>query len=111
MKPRRRGVPTFTPVRASNCWEVRRCGREPGGDLVGEKGACPVPTAAYADGINGGKNGGRICWAIGGSKCEGKEKGAFADPMHGCLRCPFLLQVREEVGWRKFVLTLPATEG
>lgn len=70
-----------------------------------------MATATYADGLNGGRNGGRICWAISGSQCEAKEKGSFAAQVHGCLRCRFLEQVRAEVGWRKFVLTLPTTGG
>lgn len=44
-----------------NCWEFTRCGRGPGGTQVPSRGLCPVVEADWADGLNGGKNAGRIC--------------------------------------------------
>jgi hypothetical protein len=34
--------------------------------MTDELGLCPVTTAVYANGLNRGINGGRICWAIKG---------------------------------------------
>jgi hypothetical protein len=51
-------------VKKSNCWEVIRCGREPGGANENNLGVCPVSTEARLDGVNHGKNGGRACWGV-----------------------------------------------
>jgi hypothetical protein len=61
-----------------NCWEFKKCGREPGGARVEEFGICPATTDTSSDGINGGENAGRICWAIVGTFCGGKVQGSFA---------------------------------
>ncbi len=62
-----------------NCWEMKKCGREPGGVKTPELGLCPASTDKTADGLNGGKNGGRICWAVTGTFCGGKIQGTFAE--------------------------------
>ncbi len=36
-----------------NCWEFRKCGREPGGIKVHESGVCPAPLEIEVDGIHG----------------------------------------------------------
>ena len=54
-----------------NCWEFFGCGRETGGEKVRELGECPASTDASADGLNNGKNAGRICWAVAGTLCDG----------------------------------------
>lgn len=81
----------------ANCWEVKKCGREPGGAKVGELGACP---AAQADivGINGGTRGGRICWAVAGTLCGGQVQGTFAQKVANCMNCEFYLTVKREEG-------------
>ena len=79
-----------------NCWEVKNCGRQPGGDKVGELGICPTALAKKCDGINGGKNGGRYCWAVAGTFCKGEIQGTFARKLQNCLSCPFYLQVERE---------------
>lgn len=93
--------------RPRNCWEAMRCGREPGGAKVHEHGVCPAAAETSCDGINGGKNAGRLCWAISGSLCEGARQGTFAQKLPGCLLCRFLQSVRKEQGWRDFVLLKP----
>jgi len=47
-----------------NCWEYKKCGREPRGKNVHMLGVCPVAGDTTADGLNDGKNGGRLCWVI-----------------------------------------------
>ncbi len=47
-----------------NCWEYNKCGREPSGINTAKLGICPATTNTSANGFNGGKNGGRICWTI-----------------------------------------------
>ena len=81
-----------------NCWEHKKCGRQPGGDKTAELGICPVTKHIEADGINSGINGGRACWAIEGSLCGGTVQGTFAQKMGGCMKCDFYEHVRKEEG-------------
>ena len=43
------------------------CGRAPGGEKTAERGVCPAAADASFTGINGGKCGGRFCWAVAGT--------------------------------------------
>jgi hypothetical protein len=72
-----------------NCWEAKKCGRQPGGAKVTEAGVCPATTETKVDGINSGKNGGRSCWAITGTLCGGKVQGTFATKLGNCKECAF----------------------
>lgn len=81
-----------------NCWEYKKCGRESGGAKVSELGVCPATTDTLCDGLNGGKNAGRICWAVTGTFCGGKVCGTFAHKYHTCLACDFFKKVKEEEG-------------
>jgi hypothetical protein len=76
--------------RAENCWEFRKCGREPGGENAERLGICQAAIAIYANGLNGGINGGRICYAINGK---------FSSHKTPCMHCDFfILLEREEAG-------------
>ena len=88
-----------------NCWEFKNCGRQPGGAKVDELGMCPAAMAQNADGLNGGKNGGRICWAVSGTFCEGKVQGTFAEKKLSCMGCDFFKKVKEEEGEKFLLLT------
>ncbi len=79
-----------------NCWELKRCGREPGGAKVAELGACPAATDTSGDGVNEGRNGGRICWAVAGTLCGGKVQGSYAEKKTSCMTCDFFRLVKEE---------------
>lgn len=81
-----------------NCWEVRKCGRETGGEKIEELGFCPVPAEIRTNGINGGKNGGRACWAIAGTLCEGEVQGTLANKLGDCLKCDFFKSVFRDEG-------------
>ena len=79
-----------------NCWEFKKCGRQPGGQKAAELGVCPVTTQRELDGAHDGKNGGRACWVIAGSLCGGKVQGTFAHKLHNCWRCEFMNLVKKE---------------
>ena len=81
-----------------NCWEAKKCGREPGGAKVSELGICPAATDMSSNGINSGKNGGRMCWAITGTFCGGEVQGSFAQKQLSCMACEFYIQVKQEEG-------------
>jgi hypothetical protein len=77
-----------------NCWEFMHCGREPGGSKVDELGLCPAATDTFYDGINNGKNGGRICWVVAGSMGCIKREGTSAKKRVSCTTCEFFLLVK-----------------
>jgi len=80
-----------------NCWEMKKCGREPGGERVHELGACPAATEQRVDGVNGGRNGGRTCWAIAGTLCGGKARGTYAAKITSCHACEFYRTVQQDL--------------
>lgn len=87
-----------------NCWDVLKCGREPGGAKERELGVCKAATETSYNGLNSGKNGGRICWELSGTLCGGKVQGTFAQKRTTCLGCDFFKLVRGEEGAENFKL-------
>ena len=79
-----------------NCWEFKKCGRQPGGENVGHLGVCPAARDNDYNGKNGGKFAGRFCWAVAGTFCDGVIQGIFAKKLEDCISCDFLKQVYEE---------------
>ncbi len=84
--------------KTQNCWEYMKCGREPGGAKVVELGICPASADDTFDGLNLGKNAGRMCWAVAGTFCAGKVQGTFAEKRDSCINCDFFKRVQEEEG-------------
>jgi len=80
------------------CWEYQQCGRKPGGSNAHELGVCPAAIAHEFDGIHGGANAGRYCWAVAGTLCKGEVQGTFARKFRNCLACAFYLSVEREEG-------------
>jgi CRP-like cAMP-binding protein len=74
------------------------CGREQGGESSVEYGVCPAAADPSFDGINSGKFGGRICWAVAGTFCGGCTQGSFVDKRPSCLNCDFYQMVQDEEG-------------
>ena len=81
-----------------NCWEFKKCGREPGGVNVTGLGVCPAATEGRLNGVNHGKNGGRACWPVVGTLCGGQVQGTFASKISNCMACDFYQQVGQEEG-------------
>ncbi len=82
-----------------NCWEHMKCGCEPGGCKVQELGICPAASTTKYNGINKGKNSGRLCWLLSGTMCSGEITGYYADKFFkDCLNCPFYKTVEKEEG-------------
>lgn len=79
-----------------NCWEVKECGREPGGVKADELGVCPASTETKLNGVHGGKNAGRTCWVVAGSMCGGRIQGTFAEKYQNCNICDFYMKVKSE---------------
>jgi hypothetical protein len=89
-----------------NCWEIKKCGREPNGTMNKELGVCPATVASSHDGVNNGKNAGRICWAIVGTFCGEKIQGTFAQKGISCMSCDVFKRVKEEEGEMAFKLMM-----
>lgn len=82
-----------------NCWEFKKCEREPGGAGIAELGVCPAAIERRVDGIHNGMNGGRVCWAIAGTFCRGEIQGTYALKLLDCLQCNFYQLVSKEEMW------------
>lgn len=78
-----------------NCWEIKNCGREPGGEYE-HFGVCPVFDATQYNNINHGKNGGRMCWFITGTLCGGEIQGTYTQKKKICITCNVYKQIKEE---------------
>jgi hypothetical protein len=88
-----------------NCWEFKRCGREPGGENASAMGVCPAATNTKLEGVHDGKNAGRTCWVIAGTMCNGEVQGIFAQKYNDCRICDFYQKVKEEEG-KDFLITV-----
>jgi len=84
--------------RKINCWEYKKCGREPGGKKTFQSGVCPAAIDKSFEGINRGDHAGRFCWAVAGTFCGGSVQGTFAEKRESCLGCDFFNKVRSEEG-------------
>ena len=81
-----------------NCWEMQNCGREPGGHMVRELGVCPAAASPEYDGVNGGLNAGRFCWAVAGTMCGGRVSGSMAQKTSNCMSCGIYLHIVDTEG-------------
>jgi hypothetical protein len=79
-----------------NCWEYKRCGREPGGERVEELGICPTTVEWTMNGAHGGRNAGRVCWVVSGTFCDSLVVGTHAREINSCVHCDFFQKVQSE---------------
>ncbi|MFH1776543.1 MAG: two-CW domain-containing protein [Candidatus Omnitrophota bacterium] len=86
-------------MQKQNCWEFKKCGREPGGVKTRELGVCQAAIFALAEGFCGGKNGGRACMYITGTFCLEAISGTLKGREKRCTKCDFYkMMLREEAG-------------
>ncbi|MBI5641275.1 MAG: hypothetical protein HZA17_12705 [Nitrospirae bacterium] len=86
----------MTKKQKLNCWEFKKCGREPEGAHVHDLGICPATKAHQLDGVHGGINAGRSCWILAGTLCKGEVQGTFAQKYKSCELCDFYKKVKED---------------
>ena len=84
--------------RKLNCWEYKKCGRQPQGPHVKELGLCPASVELSLDEVHEGTNAGRACWIVSGTLCKGLIQGTFAQKYTNCEVCDFYRLVRTEEG-------------
>jgi hypothetical protein len=85
-------------VKKLNCWEFMKCGKGPSGNGNSKAGICPVATETSANALNGGSNGGRICWIVSETCCNGKVKCSDLHRTSSCFSCEFRYKVTMEEG-------------
>ncbi len=90
-----------------NCWEFKRCGRDPDGARITGLDICPATTDTSCNGLNSGKNAGRICWLVAGTFCESNVQGTFAQKRRSCITCDFFKFVEAEEGIEDFSILKP----
>lgn len=81
-----------------NCWEFRKCVKGPSENGSGKKERCPVVFEIAAHTLNGGTNGGRICWIVAESKYRGVIKCSEYHSGDFCFQCEFRYKVMIEEG-------------
>ena len=86
-----------------NCWEFKKCGREPGGPRSRELGVCPAATETKLNSVHSGKAAGRACWVVAGTFCGGQIQGTYAKKFENCQACEFYKVVSKEE-YPKFLL-------
>ena len=92
------GMGTTQSIRKLNCWEHKKCGRQPQGPKVRELGLCPASVETALDDVHDGTNAGRACWVVSGTLCKGETQGTFAQKYKNCELCDFYQMVRREEG-------------
>jgi len=93
----------------TNCWDFKNCGREQGGINNGASGTCPAATDERLDGVHGGKNAGRACWALSSTLCESEARTDFIKRFKDCHACDFFKTVVKEEG-AGFIFTVKLHE-
>ncbi len=88
-----------------NCWEYKKCGRQPGGEHAGTLGTCVAATEVRLHGDNGGTYAGRACWVVPGTLCDGTVCGSFDEKYVHCRKCDFfeLVQIEQGEDYRDYV--------
>jgi len=89
---------TTSSTRKLNCWEYKKCGRQPQGAHVRDLGLCPATVEKSLDDVHEGTNAGRACWVVSGTLCKGEMQGTFAQKYKNCESCDFYQMVKKEEG-------------
>lgn len=84
-----------------NCWEFKKCGKQPGKGSKDDPAVCPATAEKRLDGTHGGTNAGRACWVVAGTLCGGQVQGSFAKKYANCDKCDFYQMVEKEEGPRQ----------
>lgn len=81
-----------------NCWEFMKCGKEPHGAHLKGSAPCPVAVESSAHGLNGGINGGRICWVINDILRQCDVNCSHVHHQSSCFSCEFRYKVTADEG-------------
>lgn len=81
-----------------NCWEIKKCGKERNLFSSDKSVVCPAAISSEHNGDNGGINGGRICWRVSGTYCNGETQSTYVFKAMNCAKCEVYKQIRDEEG-------------
>jgi hypothetical protein len=73
-----------------NCWDYKKRCKEMN-SRSNSNNLCPAKNEVIANGLNGGINGGRMCWVIMDAHCKKKNQ-------TDCFQCEFQYKVIAEEG-------------
>ena len=79
-----------------NCWEFKKCGREPGGENTQKLGVCRAAIESKFNNINNGKNSGRYCWKVKVSEDNHNSSNKTLSAIMTCIECDFFMKVKSE---------------
>ena len=79
-----------------NCWEFKKCGREPGGKNSQRLGTCRASIENKFNGVNHGVNAGRYCWKVKISEENNNESDKTLSAIMNCIECDFFIKVKAE---------------
>ena len=71
-----------------NCWEIKNCGRQRGGNNAAELGECIVSKEKL----------GHSCWAVFGTLCGGKLQGSAVEKGRNCIHCEVYKMYQRTIG-------------
>lgn len=72
-----------------------KCGKQDGTD---KSDVCPIAAEKSANGLNGGKNGGRLCWIIADAHPATWRSCSIKGRKDPCFSCEFRFKVMMEEG-------------
>lgn len=80
-----------------NCWQFMGCGLQLSRD-ASPSDACPCPASIEIslNGIHGGRNAGRVCWAVLQTRCYGSVQKTYEQKYRTCSFCDFYWSVVDE---------------
>ena len=81
-----------------NCWEYMNCGKEIVRNGNGNESVCPIALDISGDSLNGGVNGGRICWIIADTKYNNTIECSALHHKSSCFSCSFRYKVTMDEG-------------
>jgi hypothetical protein len=79
-----------------NCWEFKKCCREAEGSKADELGTCPAAEEKKLNEVHGGVNGGRACWVVRNTMCDGIIDSNIVEKYERCKECDFMKFVASE---------------
>jgi len=81
-----------------NCWQFMGCGLQMRRHCSPLSGTCPCPASIERslDGVHGGRNAGRVCWAVLQTHCYGSVQKTYEQKYRTCSFCDFYWSVADE---------------
>lgn len=83
-----------------NCWEIARCGREPGGSQAQALGVCPAALGESGNSIRHIEASERVSGTVTGNLCYAEIQGTTASQPEACPHCEATWRIQGDEGPR-----------